>query len=424
MASKAAIHFWIWAFPFGSLLVSPALAADLTAAPAAPAPPAIAAASNPFDLGVTYVGEIWDNNGGLKTGTNYIYGVDANLTIDAQKLFGLQGGKFYIEGFYVGGKSQDLDYTSALAAPSPLDAYGSMNLAKLYQLYYEQPFGATDILVGKYDLQQQFGTTAPMSLFGDKAQIINDALAAEGYAVGLNGPSEYPNTAVGLRVKQTFNNQWSVSVGLLDGEADSPVGRNATDVEIKNVYGALGIGEVDYTPDKYTKLMAGVWGETGQLDKMGQYTPTFAPVQTWGEAGGYVGGATRLYTIEGSRGVDGFFNIGVAPGDTNIVSGSVEGGLTFTGLIGARPKDQLGVAVAVTQPGSGFRALELLGGTHLATYETDYEATYRAKITDWLVLQPEADYIVHPSIGGAIGGGPLKNAFVFGLHFELHKEFN
>ena len=51
--------------------------------------------------------------------------------------------------------------------------------------------------------------------------------------------------------------------------------------------------------------------------------------------------------------------------------------------------------------------------------------TYRAKITDWLNLQPEADYIVHPQLGGQPGtGAPLNNALVVGLHFELHKEFN
>jgi porin len=297
-------------------------------------------------------------------------------------------------------------------------------LAKLYQAYYEQTFGATDILVGKYDVQQQFATTAPMSLFGAKAQFMNMAFTIAGYAGGLNGPSEYPNTAVGLRVQETLNNQWTVKFGLLDGEADSPGPRNPTDVEIKSIYGALAVGEVDYTPVAHTKLMAGVWGETGQLDKLGQYSPTFTPLQTWGEAGAYVGGATRLYTIEGARAIDGFFNVGVAPGDTNLINRSVDAGLTFTGPIGFRPKDELGFAVAVAENSSGYQKLVSLEGSHLATYETDYELTYRAKLTDWLVLQPEADYVVHPSAGAAIGGGPLRNAFVFGLHFELHKEFN
>jgi porin len=423
MASKAAIHFLIWSLPFGSLLVSPALAADLNV-PAAPPTPVVAAAPSPFDLSVTYVGEEWENNGGTKNGSNYMYGVDAALTIDAQKLLGLQGGKFYIEGFYVGGKSQDFGYTGALQAPSALDAYASMNIAKLYQAYYEMPFGATDVLVGKYDVQQQFGTTRPMELFADKAQQINLAFLAAGQGAGFNDPSVYPDTAVGLRIKQTINNQWSASFGLLDGMSDSPVGRNATDVEIKSVYGALAIGEVDYTPDKYTKLMVGSWGLTGQLDKLGQFSPSFAQLKTWGDAGAYVGGATRLYTIEGARGIDGFFNVGATNGIVNIVTNSADVGVTFTGLIPARPNDKLGVAVAVEENSSGFQKLLGFEGIHLATYETDYEFTYRAKITDWLTVQPEADYIVHPSAGGLPGVGPLKNAFVFGLHFELHKEFD
>jgi porin len=297
-----------------------------------------------------------------------------------------------------------------------LDAYGSTNMVKLYQAYYEQRFGATDVLVGKYDVQTQFATTRPMELFGNKGQAMNMAFMLMGAASGFNGASTYPNSAVGLRVKQTLNDQWSLKLGVLDGMADRPNG--ATGILIKDTYGALGIGEVDFTPAAHTKLMAGVWGDTGKFNKLGQFTSTFAPIKTWGTTGEYVGGATRLYTIEGARGVDGFVNVGFADEATSIFNHSLNAGVTVTGLIDARPTDKLGFAVAVGENSPGFRKVMLLTGHSIAKYETAYEATYRAKLTSWLVVQPEVEYIVNPA------GGGKKNAFVFGLHFELRGEFH
>jgi porin len=418
MTRNAATRFLMCSVSLGSLLVLPVNAADL----AASLPPPVVTVTPTYDLNVTYAGEVWHNIGGLKTGTDYMYALDAGLNINLERLIGLQNAKFYVEGFYAGGKSLELNYTGAAQAPSAVDAFFSMNTLKLYQAYYEQTFGSTDILAGKYDVQTQFGTTRPMDLFANKAQAMNFAFFSAGVASGLNGPSVYPNTAVGIRIKQTLNDQWSFKVGVLDGEADLPNGK--TGILFEDKYGALGVGEIDYTPWANTKLMAGVWGLTGHLNKLGLYDATFSPVKTWGDMGEYVGGTTRLYTIAGNRGIDTFFNVGLSSGATNLTNHSYDAGLTFTGLLDVRPSDKLGVAFATEETTDAFKRLLALTGAHLASYETDIEVTYRAKITDWLVLQPEFDYIVHPASGGQANGAPLKNAVVFGLHFELHKEFS
>jgi len=456
--SKTAIHFLKWSFPLGSLLVSlplgsvlasPAMAdtavlIDPNSATAAPAmaavrskptvikasrpdsaavptrkPAAVVAAAtaetSPFDLNITYTGEAWQNHGGTKTGFDYMYGVDASLTVNLQKLVGLQDAKIYVEGYYVGGKSLE-SFTGAEQAPSALDAFSSQNVAKLYQLYYEQQFAGTNILIGKFDVQQQFGTTHPMDLFANKAQAMTMTYFTAGL-INLNFPSVYPDTSVGVRIKQQINDQWSVKVAVLNGEADSPDATNSSAVVFAPKYGVLGLGEVDYTPSKYTKLMAGVWTDTGQLTEWRYHA---APLTTWGEVGEYVGGATRIYTIEGSRGVDAFFNVGLAPSATNLADRSGDVGITVTGLFAARPNDKLGVAFALDHNSTDFKNFEnLVAGKHLADYESVVEGTYRAKITDWLNVQPQVDYIGNPALAS-----PAKSAFAFGLHFELHRDFN
>ena len=97
-------------------------------------------------------------------------------------------------------------------------------------------------------------------------------------------------------------------------------------------------------------------------------------------------------------------------------------GLTWTGLLESRPIDKLSFGVSVARAGSPFQAAfqaeqaDGVGAVH--RYETVFEATYRARVNEWLTVQPDVQYIVHP------GFDPnLKNAFLFGLHFEVGKRF-
>jgi porin len=263
-----------------------------------------------------------------------------------------------------------------------------------------------------------------MNLFANKAQAMNTPLITSGYIAGFNGGSVYPNTAVGVRLSQEITNQWTVKLGVLDGLADNPDARATTGAVFNNNYGALIIGETDYTPVKYTKIFAGAWGMTGRFNELGQFTNMGLPVQTWGALGEYVGGTTRIYSIGKSGGIDAFANFGNGPEYTSLASKSFDAGLTFTGLVPGRPLDRFGAAFFVDENSQGIRDLNQLGGFSIDKYEYGGEFTYRAKITDWLVLQPELDYIAHPGFS-ALGTGHPQAASVFdaGLHVEVSKTF-
>ena len=62
---------------------------------------------------------------------------------------------------------------------------------------------------------------------------------------------------------------------------------------------------------------------------------------------------------------------------------------------------------------------QLANGNVVYNYETSFELTYRAILSDWLTVQPSIQYIVHPGFDRA-----LKNDFLFGLHFEMGRLFN
>lgn len=382
---------------------------------------------SPYQLRLQYTGEAWHNDGGKKTGNDYMSNYLAILKIDTEKAFGWTGGRIVVSTFYNQGESLNEVYTGAFQAPSrPIDV-NAPSLLRLYEAYYNQTFGNTEVRVGVMDIQTMFGASRPMDVFFNMAFAWTQTLDISG-RTGLNGPSTYPNTSFGGRVKHSFSDQWAVSLAVVNGQADgkSPgpgIPPQTNDIEFSDATGALVIGQVDYTPIARTKIMAGYWQYTGLLNSYNRL-PNGQQIAGRGSNGAYIGGATRLYTVNGARGLDGFVNFGVAESKINLVDRSVNAGLTWTGLFDARPTDKLGVGVGMihnTEPlQKVLLASRQYGGK---TTETAYELTYRATLTDWLTVQPNIQYIVNPVLGKLVNG-KVKNALVFGLHFEMGHLFN
>jgi porin len=396
-----------------------ALASDLPVkagpGPALQVPPADA--SSPYQLRLQYTGEAWGNNGGVQTGSTYLQNVFAGLKVDTDKAFGWTGGRFVAEGFYNTGNSLNENFVGSVQDPSAVDV-GDRSLFRLYQVYYDQKLGNTDIRFGVMDLETEFGVTRPMDAFFNGAFAWTSTLDKSGDQT-LNGPSTYPNTALGVRVRQRINDEWSVQAAVVNGMSDSVASPHSNAIEISSKNGALLIGEVDYVPIARTKLMVGYWQYTGLQDTQNEFTATGDLRQVRGNQGAYIGGSTRLYTIKDARGLDAFVNFGVGDGRVNEVDTSMNFGLTWTGLFDTRPADKFGFGVGVVRASSGFQQAQLAAGNTIFPYETAFELTYRAKLTDWLTVQPNIQYIVHPGFDKA-----LKNDFVFGLHFEMGHLFN
>lgn len=89
-------------------------------------------------------------------------------------------------------------------------------------------------------------------------------------------------------------------------------------------------------------------------------------------------------------------------------------GIAWSGFLSHRRSDQLGLAIASVRLGDDYRQ-----ANNSNTHETTIELTYRARVSDWLYLQPDIQYIINP------GAEPrLDNSLVLGLRFEaLHGLF-
>jgi porin len=374
-------------------------------------------APSPYQLRLQYTGEAWANSGGLQTGSTYLQNVSASLKVDTEKAFGWTGGRFVMEGFYNTGKSLNENFVGSVQDPSAVDV-GEPNLLRLYQVYYDQKFGNTDVRVGVMDLETEFGISRPMDPFFNGAFAWSSTLDASGQG-GLNGPSTYPNTSFGVRVRQKIDDQWSVQVAVVNGMADRAGSPQSNAVDFNSRFGALAIAEIDFVPIARTKLMVGYWNYTGLMDTQNEFNEDGSVRQARGSQGAYIGASTRLYTIKDARGLDGFVNFGISDSTMNQVDRSMNVGLTLTGLFDARPRDKLGFGIGVVRAGDPFQQAQLAEGNVVYNYETSFELTYRAVLSDWLTVQPNIQYIVHPGFDRA-----LKNDFLVGLHFEMGRLFN
>ena len=400
----------------GATSSSRALAADAVAPSPAPF-----SSSGAYTFGVLYTGEIWDEAaGGVRRGGSYLQNLDLQFKIDAEKAFGWKGGEFVAEGFYANAMSTGNNYVGAVNAPSLIDTGAGVTLFRLYQLYYDQDFGATDVRFGIYDLDNEFSILKPMTLFLNANLATNTALdhAGDQPFGGTIGSGTYPFTPLALRIRQMVTPNLSLQLAIADGVADNPNDPRQSTVLFSSNYGALFIGEVDYTPDKYTKLMAGGWALTSKLPYDGQFNADGSQRMIYGEAGAYFGGETRLYKGNDKRGLDGFFVVGASTPHSTDVEASLNAGLVYTGLFDIRPADKIGIAMNVNHAGADFSQMQAMQGSPVFSHEVLYEATYRAKINEYLSVQPDVQYVVHPGYDKTI-----RNALAFGIHFELAQVF-
>ena len=329
----------------------------------------------------------------------------------------MEGRPDFRRRLYNTARSLDTQYVGAVQDPSIIDTSG-VKLFRLYKAYYDQKLGDTDILVGVYNPQTEFANTKPMEIFFNGGYAWTTTLDQSG-AGGLNGPSTYPDTSAGFRVRQKIDAEWSVQATVLDGMSDSAKRLQDNTFEFKSKFGAFAIGEVDYTPLPRTKIMAGFWGYTGKFDTQDQTNGNGSIRQTYGSDGGYIGGATQLCTIKGRRGLDAFVNVGFADATVNQITRTVNAGVTLTGLLDSRPRDRFGFAVSVAGDGEPYRRAQIAQGNGVYDNETNFEVTYRATIFSWLTVQPDVQYWLHTSLDPT-----LKNDLLFGLHFEIGHVFD
>ncbi|WP_394762178.1 carbohydrate porin [Phenylobacterium sp.] len=341
--------------------------------------------------------ESWRNvSGGMRVGDTTLNKLQISGTWTANA-WSNPGFRLHAQVFRTNGER----LTSRVGDLQTVSNIEALSTDRLFEAWAEQSFGkptqgGVAVRVGLIDLNSDFDSIEPAALFIDSSHGIAPDLSKS----GRNGPSIFPVSSAAVRLTWTPTEDWTVRGGVFDGVPGDPQHPKAfAAVRLSSEDGALGIAEVDHKLGKDAQVSLGAW----------RYTTASATLD----------GAIRSHDsgvfgyVEGPvprlEGWSGWVRAGWGNRDVQVVSGYVGGGVVRKGLVAGRSDDRLGFAVsrAAIAP-----AAQRLQGLRAA--ETTWEATYQVKVADWIAVQPDVQYLVHPS-----GRAGLPNVLVVGLRVVL-----
>jgi len=362
-----------------------------------------------------YTADVFSNvDGGVQRGSGYLDNVDLTIAFDAEKLFGWSGAVFSL---YVLGNQGDspTDYIGDAQGVSNIDADDTW---KIYEAWLQQELwsGKVSLLAGLYDLNSEFDVMETAGLFLNSSHGIGPDFSQ----TGRNGPSIFPATSLGLRVRfQPTGNTYFQTV-VLDGVPGNPDNPNGTQIVLDKKDGLLLTGEVGWSTEagpyqSYRKVALGGYLYTSKFDALIRKDAVGNPARLRGRPGFYVlAEGSVLREDDPEQGLAMFARFGVADDAIYQLSAYLGAGMAYTGLLPGRDQDLLGVAVATARNGHPFKLSMLNTGTSVEAYEVALELTYRVALFPWLVAQPDVQYIINPGTERA-----LSNALLISSRFEI-----
>ena len=347
---------------------------------------AIRANAQPQSLqpSLVYDGTAFDDiSGGVRRGSTYLGTLRLQLTFDGSK----SGTSAFVAVLNKHGGSPsdfagDAQGVSSLAAP---------NQWRLEEAWVQQNFfkAQLSVLAGRYDLNSEFYRLQSAGLFLNSSFGVGPEFSQS----GTSGPSIYPNTTSAIRI--TYRPVRSLVLraaafdGLILGEIaylSRPSSREMPrDIRFR-------LGRLAGLPPYKAKLSLGAWHYTGS----GQ------------SSGIYILGDRTIYE-QGTRRLAAFGQLGIGDARADRFARYIGTGIVMAAPFRGHDQDELGLAVAAARDSGQYNMQQsALEG------ETTIECTYLAPITPHLAVQPDLQYVVHPSADRS-----RKNALVMMLRFEI-----
>jgi porin len=394
-------------------------------------------------------------SGGIHQGADYDGLTTVTLGLDTQKAFGLIGGTFNLSVLNIRGRSISTDNLANLQTASGILATPT---TRLWEVWYQQSFmdGLFDVKLGQQSIDQEFITSQGSALFLNTMMGWPMLPSADLYA---GGPA-YPLSSLGVRVRAQPAGGFTVLAGVF--QDNPPGGPFDDDGQLRGSTrwggnfnlrtGALFIAEVQYAlnqpsagemddgthtaglPGTY-KL--GFWYDTApysslQFDTSG--TSLASP-----DTNGTPRTLSHNYSIyavadqmlwrpseDSPRAVGVFARVMGAPGDRNLISFSVNAGVTLKAPLPGRDDDTLGLGFGLAKVGSAQRGFDATAATFcdpgtacpVQSSETFLELTYQIQVAPWWQIQPDFQFVFNP--GGGLqnpnnAAARIANEAVFGL---------
>jgi len=350
-------------------------------------------AGDPPSVSASYVTDVIGNaSGGVERGVDWIGRLDL-VVASGDRLFGIDGAhaQFDMMLLHGGGFSavrtgdgQVLDNIDAPHAVRPFEAWISVPLTPRLRA----KAGLVD-LNSEFD-QQNVGALFLNSSFG---------IAPDYSQSGLNGPSIFPVTSPGL-VIAIEKSRWTLRTAIFDAEPGDPAHPHRTLPGPFFRDGGLLASEGEVKVGSGGELQIGAWLYTTRFDRLDGRGRSRS-------AGAYVQYEQTFIGNDRTGALRGWVRAGRAAAKVNEIGTYVGGGLCW-GTDGR----SYGIAVAHARLGDpGVQALSTPLRPHRA--ETAIELTATRKVSRWLTLQPDMQYVRHPGWRGT------PDALVLGLRLRF-----
>lgn len=369
-----------------------------------------------IDIELTYKADILTNaRGGTNKKTCYLDNKDIKLSFDLEKLTAWKGGTFFL---YTLGNSYRNSHDFFVDAQG-ISNIRAPNAWKVYEMWLEQNLLKDKISLkcGIYDLNSEFDSKECGSIFLHSSHGIGTDFSQS----GQNGPSIFPNTSLAARISVMPVERFYIQSAVLDAAPGKPGDPEGTHFILKEEEGALIVSETGFLPDQNEegvcgKFAVGGWHYLSRFDDILDLDQDGNPLRRENNYGLYALADKRIYQskIVPERNVMGYVRLGWANPDINRFDSYIGGGVRFNGMIPVRKDDQFGIAFGRAHNGDKYRWSQENQGISTDTSETDFELTYRAQITSWLILKPDFQYIIHPNTDPLI-----EDTIVVGFRFEI-----
>ena len=367
---------WVAAFAFGFALPTPVNAQD--------APPSVTVA-------VRDTADFWTVTSGSDPGSVALNKLQLSATLNGDRS-GLTGWSLHGQVFRADGGS----LSARLGDIQTADNIETPPVTRLFEAWLQKTFGTGDrtlaLRAGLLDYNADFDSLDTASLFLNSSHGIGADVARS----GLNGPSIFPVSALGMRAAFSPSATWTFRLAVFDGvpgDLENP--RRFATVRLRPGDGALIATQIDFHLSDKARVALGAWQYSRPLPQIAQPTTSALDHGIYAAIEGPWPGQDRI---------SGWLRFGYAAGKVQPVKSYVGAGVVLKAPLPGRPDDRLGLAVARASVSADNAGLPLAGT------ETSVEATYQFKVSDGLALQPESQYIICPS-----GHSDARDGFAFGL---------
>jgi len=397
-------------------------------------------------------------SGGIQRGEGYEGLTTVTIGLDTQKAFGIPGGAFNLSALNIRGSGVNWS-TNNLANLQTASGILATPTTRLWEVWYQQSFddGAFDVKLGQQSLDQEFIASQGSALFLNTMMGWPMVPSADLYA---GGPA-YPLSSLGVRLRAQPGGGFTVLGGVFD---DNPPGgpfdddsqllgstRWGGNFNLRT--GALIIAEVQYALNQPSPGDMDYGGHAAGLPgtyKLGFWYDTAAFPSPRIDAGGVSLASPdtngiplmrrnnfSIYAVvdqmvwrpseDSPRALGVFARLMGAPGDRNLISFSVNAGVTLKAPLPGRDDDTLGIGFGVAKVSNAqrgfdadFAALQCVPGTTcpIQSSETFLELTYQIQVAPWWQIQPDFQFVFNPGGGLQNPSNPttkIGNEAVFGI---------